>query len=112
MSQLTEEEQALIQKFIGLSAAESQSPPVNIQVLATSNIDWSKCILAMVITDYLVQDLPFTSAMLSAWGADPMTSFKPIAKNCYFIEFINEEDLDRALMGGLCSGSQANILSC
>lgn len=54
----------------------------------------------MVITDYLVQDLPFTSAMLSAWGADPMTSFKPIAKNCYFIEFINKEDLDRALMGG------------
>ncbi|XP_078163521.1 uncharacterized protein LOC144558551 [Carex rostrata] len=101
MSFFTKEDEELIEKFIGLSTANHQCPVVNIPTSATTSTDWGRCILAKVITDRVVQDGPFAAAMINVWGADPTTIIRPVARKCYVIELNNEEDLDKALMGGL-----------
>lgn len=97
---MTEEDEALIQRFIGLQTNEVRRPRVIIPTSASSNITWDLCIMAKVISDRSVLDAPFSAAMLLAWGADPATHFQSIAKNCFLVEFKNEEDLTRAQAGG------------
>lgn len=101
MDQLSKEDQALIEKFVGLSTEEDHTPSVTIPAQGTTSTNWSTCILAKVITDRIVHDGSFAAAMITAWGADPGTAFRAIKRNCYFVEFTNEQDMDRALMGGL-----------
>lgn len=38
--------------------------------------------------------------MIRAWKADPATSFKPMGKNTFLVEFDNEKDLETALLRG------------
>lgn len=100
MSQISEADEAFIQQFVGLSTQDLDSIGVVIPQQAASSTDWSMCLLACIITDKTVFDNPFAKAMINAWGADPMTSFRQVEKNCYLIEFNRAEDLQTAQLGG------------
>lgn len=61
------------------------------------------CLLARVITDRTVHDGSFISAMLSVWRVDPGTVIRPIARNCYLVEFSEVEDKKRIQLGATWS---------
>lgn len=92
MTELNEEEQALIQKFIGLQTEESLAPTVTLSQEVTTNTNWEACLLARIVTERTTLEAPFIKAMMQAWDAHPATTFRPVARNCYLIEFHSEKD--------------------
>lgn len=100
MTSFTDEDEALIQKFVGLHTGECSAPPVALPSSASASTAWDLALLVKVVSDRTVLDDPFASAMRIAWAADPTTIFKPVAKNCFLIEFSNHQDLQRAQLNG------------
>lgn len=56
--------------------------------------------LLKIVTDKTVLDGPFADAMARAWNSDPDTVFRPVSRNCYLVEFVSVEELERASVGG------------
>lgn len=100
MSNLSKEDEALIEKFIGLSTQQQQGTIVSVPSHATSSSTWERCLLVKIITDRTVLEQPFFSAMLKAWGADPAKTITPVERNCFLLECTNETDLNKAIFGG------------
>lgn len=100
MSTITPEDEALIQKFVGLQTEENKPLKIAVPTTAASNTNWERCILAKVISNKSMLDAPFSAAMLQAWGADPETIFRSVGKNSYLIEFQNKEDMYMAELNG------------
>lgn len=100
MSTITLEDEALIQKFVGLQTEENKPLKIVVPTTAASNTNWERCILAKVISNKSMLDAPFSAAMLQAWGADPETIFRSVGKNSYLIEFQNKEDMYMAELNG------------
>lgn len=100
MAGITLEDEALIQKFIGLQTDDQLNPIFQLPKQATTATNWNLSILAKIVTTRTVQDAPFSSAMITAWRADPATVLRPIGRNCYHIEFTNDEDAEVAIRGG------------
>lgn len=100
MASFNEDDEALIQRFVGLSTNEMMGPKVTVPQHATPSTDWELCLLARIISDHTTLDSSFQSTMIKAWNADPNTHFKPVMRNCYAVEFTNEEDLQLVMMGG------------
>ncbi|XP_078163497.1 uncharacterized protein LOC144558529 [Carex rostrata] len=100
MTSFTEDEEAFIQQFIGLSTLDGASEIVAVPKKATSSTNWALCLLARIVTDRTVLDGPFAKSMVYAWGVDPATSIRKVEKNCYLIEFNDVDDLNSALLGG------------
>lgn len=96
---LSKEYEALIRKFSGLNTSNKKGPIVCIPKQAITSREWSRSVLARVITDRTVLDKPFASAMSKAWGTDSNTTFRPIARNSYLIECCDDTELNRALSG-------------
>lgn len=46
-------------------------------------------------------DNQFISNMLIAWRIDPSTTFRPVMRNLYLVEFNSQEDLFSVSLGGL-----------
>lgn len=99
MAGFSEDDERLIAKFVGLCTKEKTSV-VKVPIQATSSNAWDLSLLAKVVTDRTVLDLPFHSNMIKAWAVDPATTFRPVTKNCYLVEFTNTDDLYRASLGG------------
>lgn len=100
MAGLTEEDEALIQHFIGLHTEDSQGPAIRVPLGATTNTDWSLCLLSRVISDRTAIESQLQMAMMKAWDADPKTKVSSVAKNTFLFEFADPPDLQRALHGG------------
>lgn len=100
MASITEEDEALIQRFIDLHTNDSSSPVLQMPSGATSSTDWSRCLLSRVISSRVAIESQFQQAMMKAWDADPNTSFKSVAKNTFLLEFTDLLDLQTALNGG------------
>lgn len=100
MASITEEDEALIQRFIGLHTNDSSSPALKMPSGATSSTDWSRCLLSRIISNRVAIESQFQQAMMKAWDADPNTSFKSVAKNTFLLEFTDLLDLQTALNGG------------
>lgn len=100
MANFTDDDEALIQKFIGLQTQELTAPIAIVPHNATSSTNWEECLLLKVVTDRRVIDTHFADAMLTAWGADPDTKFRQVAQNCFLVEFCSEEDRYKASLKG------------
>lgn len=100
MANFTDEDEALIQKFIGLQTEEEGGPVATIPLNATTSTSWENCLLVKVISDRTVFQAQFTVAMLAAWDADPNMMVRPVARNCFLIEFGNKRDVQTASIGG------------
>lgn len=97
---LTEEDEALITKFVGLQTGDGLVNKVQVPQSATTSTAWELALLLKVVTDRTVLDIPFTNTMRQAWGTDPNTLIRPISKNLYLAEFISEEELLKVSLGG------------
>lgn len=100
MSTFTDEDETLIQKFIGLQISNNTIPKVLVPDGVASSIAWDLCMMARIVANKSVMVGPFSTAMIQAWGADPGTLFEGVARNCYVIEFKNEEDMCKAITRG------------
>lgn len=100
MSTFTDEDETLIQKFIGLQISNNTTPKVLIPYGVASSIAWDLCMMAKIVTNKSVMDGPFSTVMIQAWGTDPGTLFEGVARNSYLIEFKNEKDMCKAITGG------------
>lgn len=100
MENFSAEDELLIQKFIGLTTEDGEGQSTQIPHSATSSTAWDMCLLARVVSDKTVVDAHFTDAMLKAWGADPNTVIRQVARNSYLIEFCTEDDLHKANHAG------------
>lgn len=97
---MTPEDEALIQKFIGLNTSETQGVILQIPHHATTSANWDLSVLLRIISDKTVLDEPFAAAMGNAWNSDPVTKFSPVARNCYLVQFESLDDMNLALFGG------------
>lgn len=100
MSSLSQEDEALIQRFIGLRTDEPPPITVRLPQSAATSTDWESTLLVKVITDRTVMDNQFVSNMLIAWRIDPSTTFRPVMRNLYLVEFNSQEDLFSVSLGG------------
>lgn len=100
MTSITEEDEALIQRFIGLHTEDSQGPSLRVPNSATSSTDWSRCLLSRVVSDRTAIESQFQVAMMKAWDADPKTVFRSVTKNAFLIEFHDPIDLQTAIHQG------------
>lgn len=100
MTSLTEEDEALIQRFIGLHTDEKKGSTLKVPSCATTNTDWSMCLLSRVISDRTAIEGQFQIDMMKAWDADPRTSIRSVAKNSFLIEFYDPVDLQTASQRG------------
>lgn len=100
MSNLTEADERLIQKFIGLSTSDLQNTALALLKSASPSTDWSLCLFAKIITDRSVIDAPFAKLMTKLWGADASTKILHVGRCCYLVEFENTHVLQRALLMG------------
>lgn len=96
----TEEDKALISKFVGLQTGEGSENKVQVPLCATTSTAWEVALLLKVVTDRTVLDNPFMNTMRQAWGTDPNTLIRPISKNLYLAEFISQEELLKVSLGG------------
>lgn len=96
MESLSQEDEALIRRFIGLNTDDQPSKTIELPHRATTSIDWDRSLLARVITDKTVLETSFQTAMLNAWRANPNIGFKPVARNCFLVEFIDQADFATA----------------
>lgn len=87
MAGLTPEDEALIQRFVGLSTGESSGNKVVLPQVATTSTSWDLSLLLKVISDRSVLDGPFTFNMQQAWDVDSATIIRPISKNLFLAEF-------------------------
>lgn len=99
MASLTVDDEALIAKFIGLQTDDELAPTVTLPQHATTSVDWGSSILAKIVTDRMVLDVPFAKAMIQAWNAHPGTLFSSVSKNCFLIEFQTDRDRHTASRG-------------
>lgn len=100
MAALSPEDEALIQRFIDLTTNDEQGEVLTMPLHAATVIDWSRCLLAKVLTVRTVLDSPFSTWMIKAWGADPQTTFTPVSKACYLVEFASKEEMHRVYVLG------------
>lgn len=100
MANITPEDEALIQRFVGLTTAEEALTPVNLPLSAATSTNWEYTLLVRIISDRTVMDNQFISNMLIAWKVHPDTIFRPVMRNLYLIEFVNQEDLYSVSLGG------------
>lgn len=99
MSLLTEDDEAFIQQFVGLSTDDLESAVVAVPKKAISSTNWDLCLLARIVTDRIVLDGPFAKAMITAWEVDPATTVRQVIKNYYLFEFNSIEDFRMAQLG-------------
>lgn len=100
MARLIAEDEALIQRFIGLHTGDSSGSSLTVPTGATTTIDWKLSLLAKVISDRTAIESQFQVAMMKAWNADPNTVVSSISKNCFLIQFQDQQDLNTAQFGG------------
>lgn len=100
MADITPEDEAFIQRFVGLSTFDSSSQPIIVPARAATSTDWSRALLLRIVTDRTVLDNPFSEAMLKAWNASPDTVFRSVSRNCFLVEFFSQQDMDTALLAG------------
>lgn len=100
MADMTPEDEAFIQRFVGLNTVDKGDKPVKVPSAAATSTDWSMAVLVRIVTDRTVMDNPFSVAMSTAWNADPNTLFRPVSRNCYLVECTNMGDVDKVLLGG------------
>lgn len=100
MADFSKEDEELIQRFIGLQTSDTHSLPIALPASATSSCDWSLCLLEKVISNRTALESHFQMAMKNAWDAQPGTEFSSVAKNCFLIQFCDENDRITALSGG------------
>lgn len=100
MAGMTKEDEALIEKFIGLSTEDANATAIIVPQHAASSTNWDKCLLVRVLADRPVQEGPFIQTMIGVWNVDPSTTARQIARNCYLVEFEEVEDRVRVQNGG------------
>lgn len=100
MAEFTPDDEAFIQRFIGLDTSDNPHPIVKVPSEAATSTDWSRAILVKVVTDRTVLDNPFSEAMSRAWDAHPNTVFRSVSRNCFLVEFYRVSDMDTALLAG------------
>lgn len=101
MANFSDADEALIMRFAGLQTGEVPPTSVQVPLHAASSTDWSLCVFAKVISDRTSMDSNFIRTMQRAWGVDPCTVIRPIAKNCYLVELCNDKDKAKVLSGGV-----------
>lgn len=99
MADMSSDDEALIQKFLNLNTSEHQSSIV-VPQHAASSTKWETCLLAKVVSDKTVIDSFFSQQMLRAWKVHPATKISPVARNCFLLDFVEEEDKHRVLFEG------------
>lgn len=99
MAGLSPDDEALIQKFIGLHTGSGQLS-ITLSSHAASATEWDLCLLAKVVTERTVLDQPFATYMPRLWNVDPTTSIRPVSKNCYLLEFKNRQDMLKVQLEG------------
>lgn len=100
MAPISENDEALIKKFIGLRTTDASSSCTIVLAKATTPVQWNFSLMARVISDRLSLEGPFQMAMRRAWKAHPNTLFRPLDDNCFMVEFENENDLNMAELEG------------
>lgn len=100
MAELTPEDEALIQRFVGLQTHDPTMDLVALPPTAATSTDWDSSLLVKIVTDRTVMDSQFASAMIVAWNVDPTTVFTSVMRNTYLVEFTSKEDYYRASLGG------------
>lgn len=100
MAAFNDSDEEFVQKFVGLSTNEKVGPIISIARSGTTSTDWGMCLLARVVYDRTTMDKSFQSAMVKAWKADPNTLFRQVMRNCYLVQFMNDEDKQLASQGG------------
>lgn len=79
MDNFQDKDEALIQHFIGLQTSDELCPVVKTSQKDSSSTNWDLCLLSKVISDRTILEGPFTSAMLTTWGANPVTKVRPVS---------------------------------
>lgn len=87
------EDEALISKFIGLNTTDASLPKLKLPDRAASSTNWARCMLLRIITDRVVVDEQLGKMMMKAWATHRDTVIKPVDKNCYLMEFVEDEDM-------------------
>lgn len=100
MTEMREEDEALIRQFVGLHTGDELVPAVKIPQRATTSTSWELCLLVRVVTDRVTPDQAFSMLMIRVWGVDPGTVIRPVARNCYLVEFVNAEERLKVSVGG------------
>lgn len=100
MANISQEDEALIQRFVGLSTGDSPTTLIKLPQSAVTSTDWECSLLVKIVTDRTVIDNTFASNMLIAWKVDPTTVFRPVMRNLYLVEFISQQDMYAVTLGG------------
>lgn len=100
MADMSNEDEALIARFVGLTTGDGAVSVISIPQHATSSNDWTKCLLLKVVTEKTVMDDSFIGAMSKAWAVGPEMEMEQITRNCYLARFQEGKDRQRIAMGG------------
>lgn len=100
MAEITPEDEALIQRFIGLNTSNRPDLVVKVSANAATSTDWGQALLVRVVFDRTVLDNQFSEVMSKAWNASPDTIFRSVSRNCYLVEFFSHIDMDIVLLAG------------
>lgn len=100
MASITPEDEALIQRFVGLSTGEGDCDPVQLALEEANGTAWDRCLLLRVVTDRTVLDGPFVNSMLKAWRTSHETSIRQISRGSYLAQFVSKEEMQSVQLGG------------
>lgn len=100
MAEMTPDDEALIQRFIGLDTSDRPDLVVTVPANAATSTDWSRALLVKVISDMTALDNQFSEAMSKAWNAHHDTIFRSVSRNCFLVEFFSQRDMDTVLLSG------------
>lgn len=101
MADFNLEEEAFIQRFVGLQTADEKAPAIKLPTSAASSTDWERSVLIKVVTDKPVNEVVLADTLRRAWNADMDTVFRPVARNLFLVEFSNLADLYTCTVGGI-----------
>jgi Domain of unknown function (DUF4283) len=91
----------LIERFMTLNAHE-KLPPQELMLAnqAFTDRDWSKCMIAKVISDKIVLDTQFVTTMARVWDIGQEGTIVPIEKNTYLIQCVNACEVSKLITRG------------
>lgn len=89
--------------FIAQFEALSAEPPLTLPPQGVSTRNWSRCILARVLTDRSIVPSHFSQIMLRVWAARPDIEVVVLTQTVFLIQFTDDMEVNRTMQRGIWS---------